>query len=63
MLNWITHQFAELNVVAIVIIFAFVTFMSRNDMTKQLKAQSQEFYKEFEEIKAEIWRAQGGGQE
>lgn len=32
----------------------FVTAMSRANLTKQLKAQNEEVYKEFEELKDEI---------
>jgi len=37
----------------------FVTAMSRANLQKQLKAQNEEVYKEFEEIKDEI-RGIGG---
>ena len=32
----------------------FVTMLSKTNLTKQLKAQNEEVYKEFEEIKDEI---------
>lgn len=54
MLHWITHQFAELNLVAIIIIFTFVTAMSKANSVKLLKEQSQEIYNQFEELKDEI---------
>lgn len=54
MLHWINHQFAELNVVAIIIIFTFVTAMSKTNSIKLLKEQSQEIYNQFEEVKDEI---------
>lgn len=54
MLHWINHQFAELNVVAIIIIFTFVTAMSKANSIKLLKEQSQEIYNQFEEVKDEI---------
>ena len=31
--------------------------MSKSNTTKLLKEQSQEIYKEFEELKQEFWRA------
>jgi hypothetical protein len=48
------HQFKELNLLTILIMIVFVTAMSKANTQKQLKAQSEEFYKEFEEIKDEI---------
>lgn len=54
MIHWITHQFEELNILAIIIIFTFVTAMSKANSIKLLKEQSQEIYNQFEEIKDEI---------
>lgn len=54
MIDWLTKQFTEFNVLTIVVMITFVTTMSKANTNKQLKAQSEEFYKEFEEIKDEI---------
>lgn len=54
MKDWIMHQFVELNVLAIIIIFTFVTAMSKSNSIKLLKEQSTEIYNQFEEIKDEI---------
>jgi hypothetical protein len=58
-MDWIVKQFSDLNVLAIIIIFTFVTFTSKANTTKLLKMQSEEIYKEFEEVKDEIWRSCG----
>ncbi len=57
MIDWITKQFTELNVLTLVIMITFVTAMGRTNLNKQLQKQSEEFYKEIEEVKQEIWRA------
>jgi hypothetical protein len=57
MIHWIVAQFSSINVLMLVIMIIFVTSMSKANMIKQLKRQSEEFYKEFEEVKDEIWRA------
>ena len=54
MLHWLQHQFAELNVVAIVIIFSFVTAMSKTNTQKMLMKQSEEFNKKIDEMKDEM---------
>jgi ABC-type transporter MlaC component len=54
MTDWLLMQFTELNVLAIVIIFVFVTFTSKANTQKLLKEQSQELYNELEEVKDEI---------
>lgn len=54
MINWVIRQFENLNIVTLIIMITFVTSMGKANMTRQLKAQSQEFYKEAEEIKDEI---------
>jgi hypothetical protein len=59
MIDWITGQFETLNVVSLVIMIVFVSMLSRANLQKQLKAQNEEVYKEFEEIKDEI-RGIGG---
>ena len=53
-MHWLVSQFENFNVFTILVMITFVTAMSKANMTKQLKAQSEEFYKEFEEIKDEI---------
>lgn len=55
--QWIVHQFQDLNVLTLVIMITFVTAMGKANMTKQLTKQSEEFYKEIEEVKQEVWRA------
>lgn len=55
--HWILHQVNDLNVLTLLVMITFVTSMSRANLTKQLKAQSEEIYKEIEEVKEEIWRS------
>jgi hypothetical protein len=57
MTHWLVAQFSSINVLMLIIMIIFVTSMSKANMIKQLKRQSEEFYKEFEEVKDEIWRA------
>jgi hypothetical protein len=57
MTGWLIKQFEDLNILTLIIMITFVTTMSKANLIKQLKAQSEEFYKEAEEIKSEIWRA------
>lgn len=57
MIEWITKQFQEVNVLTILIMITFVTAMGKANLNKQLQKQSEEFYKEIEEVKQEIWRA------
>jgi hypothetical protein len=52
--HWVIMQFENLNVLMLVIMITFVTAMSKANTTKQLKSLSEEFYKEFEEIKDEL---------
>jgi hypothetical protein len=54
MKHWILDQFYHLNFFMILIMIIFVTAMGRANLTKQLKAQNEEVYKEFEELKDEI---------
>lgn len=54
MIHWLEHQFAELNVIAIVIIFTFVTAMSKTNTQKMLTKQSEEFNKKIDEVKDEM---------
>jgi hypothetical protein len=54
MREWIFSQFDHFNFLTIIIMITFVTTMSKANTTKQLKAQSEEFYKEMEEVKDEI---------
>lgn len=53
-MDWIIHQIENCNVLTIIIMIIFVTSMSKANTVKLLKAQSEEFYKEMEEIKDEI---------
>jgi C4-dicarboxylate transporter len=59
MKEWIMNQLTNLNILTILIMIMFVTFLSKSNTQKLLKEQSQEFYKDIEEVKDEIWRAQG----
>lgn len=54
MKDWIWHQFVDFNFITILVMITFVTAMSKANMNKQLKKQSEELYNEFEEIKDEI---------
>lgn len=54
MKDWLYYQFEHFNVFMLLVMIIFVTAMSKANVTKQLKAQSEEFYKEFEEVKDEI---------
>jgi len=54
MREWLFSQFDHFNLLTIIIMITFVTTMSKANTTKQLKAQSEEFYKEMEEVKDEI---------
>jgi hypothetical protein len=54
MMGWLTHQFENFNVLTIIVMITFVTTMSKANTVKLLKAQSEEFYKEMEEVKDEI---------
>jgi hypothetical protein len=53
-MSWIVDQFENCNLLTILIMIIFVTSMSKANTMKQLKAQSEEIYKEFEEVKDEI---------
>jgi septal ring factor EnvC (AmiA/AmiB activator) len=52
--EWLIDQFTRFNVLTIVVMISFVTAMSKANLNKQLKRQSEEIYKDFEEIKDEI---------
>jgi hypothetical protein len=54
MMDWLTQQFENFNVLTIIVMITFVTTMSKANTVKLLKAQSEEFYKEMEEVKDEI---------
>jgi hypothetical protein len=54
------QQFESLNVISLIIMIVFVSMLSRANLQKQLKAQNEEVYKEFEELKDEI-RGIGNG--
>jgi len=58
MVNWLIHQFENLNVLMLVIMIFFVTALSKSNNQKMLKEQSKEIYNDIEELKDEIWRAQ-----
>jgi hypothetical protein len=53
-IEWFADQLRNFNLITILVMISFVTAMSKSNVTKQLKAQSEEIYKEFEEIKDEI---------
>jgi hypothetical protein len=53
-MDWLLHQFENFNLLTIIVMISFVTAMSKNNMNKQLKKQSEELYNEFEELKDEI---------
>lgn len=54
MTGWLLDQFKHFNVLTIVVMISFVTAMSKANLNKQLKLQSEEIYKDFEEMKDEI---------
>jgi hypothetical protein len=54
MKEWLYLQFEHFNVLMLVVFFIFSTVLSKANLTKQLKEQSQELYCELEEIKDEI---------
>lgn len=54
MIQWIVQQITEFNVLMFMAIIIFNTALSRGNMQKMLKEQSQELYNDFEEIKDEI---------
>jgi hypothetical protein len=53
-MDWIMKQFTDLNVLAIIIIFTFVTAMSKMNTQKLLMKQSEEFNKKIDEVKIEM---------
>lgn len=54
MKEYIFSQLANFNFITIIVMITFVTTMSRANTVKLLKQQSEEIYKEFEELKDEI---------
>lgn len=54
MIQWLVQQITEFNVLMFVAIIFFNTALSNANLQKMLKAQSQEFYNDVEEIKDEI---------
>ena len=54
MIEWWVDQLKHFNVLMLIVMITFVTAMSKSNMNKQLKKQSEEIYKDFEEIKDEI---------
>lgn len=53
-MNWLVEQIREFNVLMLVTIVIFNSILSRANIQKMLKEQSQELYNDFEEIKDEI---------
>ena len=51
MKEWLLSQFEHFNVLMLVVFFIFSTVLSKANITKMLKEQSQELYCELEEIK------------
>ena len=60
MKTWLISQLENFNLLTIIVMVTFVTILSKSNTTKLLKEQSQEFYNDIEEVKDEIWRANGG---
>lgn len=54
MKEWLFSQFEHFNILMLVVFFIFSTVLSKSNLQKQLKEQSQELYCELEEIKDEI---------
>lgn len=54
MKDWLYFQFQHFNVLMLMVIFVFTSVLSRANLIKQLKEQSQEIYKWHEELKDEI---------
>ena len=54
MIQWIVQQITDFNMLMFVAIIIFNTALSRANLQKMLKEQSQELYNDFEEIKDEI---------
>lgn len=59
MKEWLLSQIENFNVLMLIFMIVFVTILSKFNTQKMLKEQSQEIYNEVEEIKEEIWRANG----
>lgn len=51
---WLVQQITEFNVLSFLAIIIFTTVLSRANLQKMLKEQSQELYNDFEELKDEI---------
>ena len=54
MKEWLIDQFMHFNVLMLIVIFFYTGVLGKMNMQKQLKEQSEEFYKWHEEIKDEI---------
>jgi cytochrome b561 len=54
MKEWLISQFMHFNVLMLIVIFFYTGVLTKMNMQKQLKEQSEEFYKWHEEIKDEI---------
>lgn len=53
-MEWLMHQFQSFNLITILVMISFVTAMSKANLNKQLKLQSEEFNKKIDEIKDEM---------
>lgn len=54
MREWLYYQFDHFNLLSLIVIVIYVTFMGKANTQKLLKEQSQELYKWHEELKDEI---------
>lgn len=52
--HWLHDQVYHLNIITIFVIITVSTTISRMTMTKELKALSEEIYRNIEEVKDEI---------
>lgn len=53
-MNWVIDQIKDFNVLTFMAIVVFNSILSKANLQKLLKEQSQELYNDFEEIKDEI---------
>ena len=53
-MNWLVDQIRDFNLLTFIAIVIFNTALSKANITKLLKEQSQELYNDFEELKDEI---------
>ena len=54
MIQWLVQQITDFNMLMFVAIIIFNSALSRANLQKLLKEQSQELYNDFEELKDEI---------